>query len=523
MSKFRLLIIVCLLLNLFVCLGNARAEVEQRSNPNYLVLLVHGIGSNRSAFTSYGNLKSFLENDLGLEGYVWAYDFSDNMQSNSKNAVEFGDKQNGSTYKLDFETGRYTKYEGKCWLEQSRDDFIAWYTNKYGSSPEASQIPEKYIVIAHSMGGLGVREYINSSYYGGEIEKLITVDTPHLGADGAEWFKNFKRMDATVLKALFAYGFDNGIQYLLSVAPTILTTTLDNVYVSSAHYTTNFLSERITSAWSDVWKLKLKLKSNAGECRPSEIFNKFSLEADLPDNYLGESWDSFISGKRPIANLNLFGLGSGGVALSLTMFSAWDGTEAFAELYPDSEFINRLKNASGSVSSSGNVKYRLISATGVPTAHKGLIKSFYGLSPYAIGFILPYLGEFQGLPSEGTKAYAALLSVAVPGLMPLKSGSMLVAQDSSAGEGIKAFGQNTKRYEYQFKHDPFDLAATTAKDVSNLLKAIILLQAAFTGGATTPFIAQMYMIPTMGLSIAEMALLAEYEAHKFASRASSAS
>lgn len=53
----------------------------------------------------------------------------------------------------------------------------------------------KVDIVAHSMGGLLAREYVESGYYGDDIDQLITVATPQLGApeayikwDGADWF-----------------------------------------------------------------------------------------------------------------------------------------------------------------------------------------------------------------------------------------------------------------------------------------------------------------------------------------------
>jgi pimeloyl-ACP methyl ester carboxylesterase len=41
----------------------------------------------------------------------------------------------------------------------------------------------KVILICHSMGGLAAREYIQSSNYIGDVAKIITVSTPHLGSN----------------------------------------------------------------------------------------------------------------------------------------------------------------------------------------------------------------------------------------------------------------------------------------------------------------------------------------------------
>lgn len=44
------------------------------------------------------------------------------------------------------------------------------------------QLASRYILIGHSMGGVVSREYVqNSSYYHGDVDKIITLDSPHEG------------------------------------------------------------------------------------------------------------------------------------------------------------------------------------------------------------------------------------------------------------------------------------------------------------------------------------------------------
>ncbi len=57
----------------------------------------------------------------------------------------------------------------------------------------------KVDIVAHSMGGLLAREYIESDYYEGDVDQLITLGTPHLGApktylgwEAGELGKNFE-------------------------------------------------------------------------------------------------------------------------------------------------------------------------------------------------------------------------------------------------------------------------------------------------------------------------------------------
>ncbi len=44
------------------------------------------------------------------------------------------------------------------------------------------QLASRYILIGHSMGGVVAREYVqNSDYYHGDVDKIITLDSPHEG------------------------------------------------------------------------------------------------------------------------------------------------------------------------------------------------------------------------------------------------------------------------------------------------------------------------------------------------------
>ena len=72
----------------------------------------------------------------------------------------------------------------------------------------------KVDIVAHSMGGLLAREYIESDYYGDDVGQLITIGTPHLGApkDYVTWEGGeFLGLWAPVLKRIVALeALENG-------------------------------------------------------------------------------------------------------------------------------------------------------------------------------------------------------------------------------------------------------------------------------------------------------------------------
>lgn len=43
------------------------------------------------------------------------------------------------------------------------------------------QLASRYILVAHSMGGVVSREYVQGNFYNGDVDKIITLDSPHEG------------------------------------------------------------------------------------------------------------------------------------------------------------------------------------------------------------------------------------------------------------------------------------------------------------------------------------------------------
>ena len=43
------------------------------------------------------------------------------------------------------------------------------------------QLASRYILIGHSMGGVVSREYVQGDFYNGDVDKIITLDSPHEG------------------------------------------------------------------------------------------------------------------------------------------------------------------------------------------------------------------------------------------------------------------------------------------------------------------------------------------------------
>ncbi|OGC13706.1 hypothetical protein A3D23_03210 [candidate division WOR-1 bacterium RIFCSPHIGHO2_02_FULL_53_26] len=232
---------------IFLILASATmggTRIETKTSPNYLIILLHGIntpgfvfkghGENGSDINNipdnmkgFGDLLGYLRKNLGLDGYVYYYTFSQRDGHISNLARELGDRNHNNTayqgsimnhkgladqpdiYPSD-RTYAHLGYpaqindlvnnihtgKGNCWLEQARQDYIKWFqsdTNKINNPtkrpPTDAEIPQKYILIAHSMGGLVARTYLSSDYYNNDVAAIITIDSQHLGSDGAQALK----------------------------------------------------------------------------------------------------------------------------------------------------------------------------------------------------------------------------------------------------------------------------------------------------------------------------------------------
>lgn len=120
--------------------------------------------------------------------YNWR-SFSNPANTSLNNAHEMGNR----TWSL-----KGTKFEHRRALMEEAQELKAVITdtlnpseNKYGQvaleiirkNPDLyRQLPSRYILIGRSMGGVVAREWIqNSDYYHNEVDKVITLDSPHEG------------------------------------------------------------------------------------------------------------------------------------------------------------------------------------------------------------------------------------------------------------------------------------------------------------------------------------------------------
>lgn len=133
--------------------------------------------------TSYDSINPFAQGSPYI--YSWRA-FVNPANSSINNARELGDRTWKGCGKrralveeaqevrasLNIKTPQKdTLYEGQVALDTIRKN-----------SDLFRQIPSRYILIGHSMGGIVSREWIqNSDYYHNEVDKVITLDSPHEG------------------------------------------------------------------------------------------------------------------------------------------------------------------------------------------------------------------------------------------------------------------------------------------------------------------------------------------------------
>ncbi|MFC1496823.1 esterase/lipase family protein, partial [Candidatus Margulisiibacteriota bacterium] len=449
---------ILLFIYIFTSSSNAIVQLNQEeSSPNYLILLVHGIISNKEAFESQNGLKKFLENDLGLEGYVYSYDFLDNRGSNILAAHQLGDPSN--------------KY---YWIGQAKSDFKKWYAKEYlggeghSESIPAEAIPEKVILICHSMGGLAARKYITSDYYQNDVFRIITLDTPHLGSDAIPYLKRF-------------WGLEN-------LGKATLTTNVDD-----------FLKGQVN-------KIKDKISANLREKTKKSFLSNLGFILNIPtlNDIYKDSADWVIAYESPNINGGIAEIGDKkriipgylSVLLELVKYFIFSG-EGYDQLDPDGEFINTLKKADIK-SGNDHISFRVVSALGAPTFHKDLVNRYYLSTPYMNQQLIHFFPEYNNLTSETEKYWGFLFSTLLPGSMCLKDGSIAVAKDSSKGEGIELFRKyNTKSYDFFFHSKPFD---TTMDIVEGTYYACIAAYTASSMFGVGTANDKIFMIPTMQLT-----------------------
>ena len=193
---------------------------------NYNVLMVHGAyGSDKGIsenteyvsayedttflgnatlgdYTSYNRITKWLAKNIFEENvsekdyenarnsYVYNWrSFTNPANTSLNNAHEMGDRMWNA--KIDgcskfgkrralFEEAQEVRAvaeddSGKVYYGQAALEIIRKHPDLY------RQLASRYILIGHSMGGVVSREYVQGNFYNGDVDKIITLDSPHKG------------------------------------------------------------------------------------------------------------------------------------------------------------------------------------------------------------------------------------------------------------------------------------------------------------------------------------------------------
>jgi len=152
MKILRLIIFVILFVVGITSFAQAVGNNDIEYAKNYLIILVHGIGDDHTCLADekwnekglLTTAKKYLE-DMGLEGYVYSYEFSDKFLNIDKEGWEFGDrsydnpeavsKRSDEIDQTGKDTHKRAYWEitkrqdngrggtGECWLEQAKEDY----------------------------------------------------------------------------------------------------------------------------------------------------------------------------------------------------------------------------------------------------------------------------------------------------------------------------------------------------------------------------------------------------------------
>ena len=196
--------------------------------PDYPVILIHGISG--SAEESWGDFKSFLE------GQGWQFGGSPTYSAASKQVspVSAGDfyTMNMSDYdRLLFKSQHLT-------LSEQGWEVAAVIKQVLSANPEKNRI----MLVGHSMGGLASRSYLQGLAkkdgvgvpYRRDVAKLITVDTPHQGAELATFCQQFTPFGLPFCEILTLLNIDPGsvaVDELRADSPALLA--LNNLFAHS--------------------------------------------------------------------------------------------------------------------------------------------------------------------------------------------------------------------------------------------------------------------------------------------------
>lgn len=179
---FRLIWVVSLF---FVTLANA-AFVEPANTTLFILLDASGFcNSTESASWKGFGINDYISDKIvGRDGFVYCHSYDSKSKTPMMEAKEFVNDGDGKSI--------YDKALDNWFLNSDNEKLVVWkksHKNKSLSDLKTQRpdiVPLKYVVIAEGVGGLVVREYIQSDKYQGEMENVLFFNTPHEGTGFAD-------------------------------------------------------------------------------------------------------------------------------------------------------------------------------------------------------------------------------------------------------------------------------------------------------------------------------------------------
>ena len=233
--------------------------------------------------------------------YQWR-SFSNPANSSINNAVELGKR---SWRMTGFEHRRAMMEEAQevkaSFYDIAKDDSLHGQKalDSIRKNPDLyRQLASRYILVGHSMGGVVSREYVQGDFYNGDVDKIITLDSPHEGTGALNM--QLRMMDGwetagkTITQVLFTAG-------LGGITLSILDGTefaMNALFLTTAALTPfNFLVDLFVA-----WKLEHYKKDDPLVCYVDPHGNEKDACKDSV-NILDLKEKSFIADSMPMFRL----------------------------------------------------------------------------------------------------------------------------------------------------------------------------------------------------------------------------
>lgn len=324
----------------------------------------------------------------------------------------------------------------KSFMELAQKDWGLWNEIQKKAGLNNEETPKKYILVAHSMGGLTTRDYITGDFYKGDVDKLITLDSPHEGSAIANYVQYWKD------------GAKNTGKVLLSFGATLAAEAAELLLIGFGE----FMKTNQATAPSLIPPI---LGYTALFSAPT-LFTSIS-------SFLGEK----VAGYSDVKNLDTDEI-EDHTAFGIDVMALDDKNNYGLYQSDTKQFLKDFNNRSSLNDVAGNgyqlPYFRLVSTSGVATPggpgfHQYTNSTGLGKLAATVGGMIPYIYEGEEGFLEDASAFNMLFKAATAmGLNSLWNdwGSGFVPHWSSEAKNVKIFNNpkaDTKRWNISYDGD----------------------------------------------------------------------